>query len=180
VVLIQNFKLIEKKKLTKDIFEMIFEWEKEFNLLCWQFVTFLLPNIWWRAYSILEVNKNKMTLIIKKRKLENWWRWGSKLICELNIWEKLKWIWPAWHFYLQKNSKNKLFLWTWTWFVPLYNQIKWALRLKLWSQLTLLFWLKSISDLFYIEQLEELQKKYNNFNFQIFLSREKNTKYKKW
>lgn len=177
---IQNFKLIRKTKLTHDIFELEFEWEKELKFLYWQFITFLVPNIWWRAYSILAINWNKIILIIKKWELENWWRWGSKLICELNIWDKLKWVWPAWHFILKENSKNKLFLCTWTGFVPLYNQIIWAIKLNLWSKLILIFWLRTINDIFYIDQLEELKNKYNNFDYKIYLSKEKKTKYNEW
>jgi len=123
--MIQNFKLIEKKNLTNDVYELVFCWEKELEIKPWQFITFLLDKIGWRAYSILEIKWDKIILIIKKRELENWWRWWSKLICETKIWENLKWVGPAGHFILQENNKNKLFLWTWTWIVPLYNQILW-------------------------------------------------------
>lgn len=177
---IQNFELIKKTKLTNNIFELEFNWEKELDFIYGQFITFLVPIIWWRAYSIFKVNWNKIILIIKKRELENWWRWGSKIICELNIWDKLKWIWPAWHFTLNNNSKNKLFLWTWTGFVPLYSQIKWALKSNVWWKLTFLFWLRTESDIFYKNKLEELKNKYNNFNYYIYLSKEKHTDYKKW
>jgi ferredoxin-NADP reductase len=44
---IQNFKLIQKNKLTSDIFELVFSWEKELKFTCGQFITFLLENIWW-------------------------------------------------------------------------------------------------------------------------------------
>lgn len=180
MVEIQNFKLIKKIKLTPDIYELEFEWEKQLKFLCWQFITFLVPIIWWRAYSILEVKLNKIILIIKKREIENWWRWWSKFICELNIWDTLKWIWPAWHFTIKTNNKNKLFLCTWTWFVPLYSQIKWAIEEKLWWNFTLLFWLREKSDIFYIEKLEELKNNNPKFDYKIYLSKEKRTIYNKW
>ena len=87
--MIQQFKLIEKINLTKNVFELIFEWEKELDMRPGQFITFLLDKIWWRAYSILRLEWKKVILIIKKRELDEWWRWGSKIICDLNIWEKL-------------------------------------------------------------------------------------------
>jgi hypothetical protein len=43
---IQFFKLIEKKNLTINIYEMIFEWEYEMIMKPWQFITFLIEKIW--------------------------------------------------------------------------------------------------------------------------------------
>jgi Na+-transporting NADH:ubiquinone oxidoreductase subunit NqrF len=39
----------------------------------------------------------------------------------------------------------------------------------------LLFWARTLSDLFYITELEKLKSENNNFDFEVFLSREKNT-----
>ncbi len=80
---------------------MVFEWEKELMMKPGQFVTFLIDKIWGRAYSILKLDWKKITLIIKKRESEEWGRWGSKIICDLNVWESLKWVWPAGHFLLR-------------------------------------------------------------------------------
>ena len=180
MVKIQNFELIRKVKLTNDIFKMEFEGENKLDFLYGQFITFILPKIWWRAYSILKAEWKNIILIIKKRKIAAGWRWWSKFICELNIWEKLKWVWPAWHFTLQKNNNSKLFLGTWTWFVPLYNQIKWALENNLWTNIQLLFWLRNLSDIFYEKELIKLKNNYNNFDYKIYLSREKKSNYNKW
>jgi len=178
--LLQNFKLINKTKLTHNIFELTFEWEKEFKFLHWQFITFIIKSVWGRSYSILKTNEKKIILIIKKREKTEWWRWWSKYLCERSIWDIISWIWPAWHFTLKHNNNNKLFLWTWTWFVPLYNQINWALQLNLKSNLTLLFGLRTKDDIFYLEKLEKLKSKYSNFNYEIYLSREKNNIFNKW
>lgn len=170
--MLQQFKLIEKKNLTENVFEMIFEWEKELKMLPWQFITFLLDKIWWRAYSILKLEWDKIILIIKKRELDDWGRWWSKLICDLNIWESLKWVWPAWHFVLKENNANKLFICTWTWFVPLYNQILWALESKQDCKLKILFWVRNEKDLFYVKELESLKNENTNFDYEVFLSKE--------
>lgn len=176
----QNFKLIEKNKLTSDVYELVFKWEKEINMKPWQFITFLLEKIWWRAYSILESTDNKIVLTIKKRELDDGWRWWSKFICELEIWDTLRWVWPAWHFSLKENENNKLFLWTWVWIVPLYNQVVSAIKHKLNCNLTLIFWVQTEKDLFYLEKLEKLKKENKNFDFEVYLSREKNSNYKTW
>ena len=173
----KNFKLIEKKKLTNNVFELTFKSDKNIDHIPGQFITFLLPShIWWKAYSILESNDKNFKLIIKR--VENWW-WGSKFICDSKVWDVLNWVWPTWKFTLQKTDKNKLFFWTWTWLVPLYNQIKkW---LEVWNyKLKLVFWVREKKDLFYMDELNKLKKKSDKFSFQIFLSEEKSGQYKHW
>lgn len=171
MVKIQNFKLVEKIKLTHEIYELVFEWEHEIEFVSGQFITLLVPIIGWRAYSILETKGKKITLIIKKREIESWWRWGSKLICELEIGEGLKWVGPAWHFLLKENNNNKLFIWTWTWFVPLYSQITSAIKKWIDWNLMFIFWMRNKNDLFYIEKLEELKQSNSNFDYKIYLSK---------
>ncbi len=167
---LETFKLIKKTKLTHDIYELIFELENNVKMIYGQFITFILPKLWGRAYSILKLNKKKLTLIIKRREEGRWW---SKYICDLEVWAKLKWVWPAWHFVLRKTNKNKIFFWTWTGFVPLYNQIIGSLKIKLDCKLKLIFWLRYKKDIFYLEKLEKLKKENKNFDYLIYLSREK-------
>jgi len=176
----QNFTLTKKIQLTHDVFELVFQWENEINMKPGQFITFILDNIWGRAYSILESKWNTISFIIKKREADNGWRWWSAYICDLKVWDIIKWVWPAGHFTLKENSKNKLFIWTWTWLVPLYNQILWSIEQKQECKLTLVFWVRTLKDTFYIEKFEEIQKKYPNFDFTILLSKEKSELYQKW
>ena len=51
---IQKYFLKNKKNLTKNVYELEFEWENEINVIPWQFITFMIEWIWARAYSILE------------------------------------------------------------------------------------------------------------------------------
>lgn len=177
--MLQNFKLINKKNLTDNIFELIFEAENNFNFKPGQFITFLIP-VWWRAYSILEETWKQLKLIIKKRELNEWGRWWSKYLCELEIWTSVRWVGPAWHFTLKENENNKLFLWTGTWFVPLYNQITYWLKYNLNCNFKLIFWARTNADLFYIDELNNLKKECKNFDFEVYLSREDIIPYKKW
>jgi NAD(P)H-flavin reductase len=87
----------------------------------------------------------------------------------------LKWTNPAGKFLLQNNNKNKLFIWTGTGFVPLYNQILHALDQNIDCNLELLFWARKLEDLFYLTQLEKIKQDNSNFNYQVYLSREENT-----
>jgi len=175
-----KFKLIEKNNLTNDVYELVFETEKKLEMKPWQFITFILENIWWRAYSILDIIDNKIVLIIKKRELENGWRWWSKYICERKIWDILNGVWPAGHFFLKENKLNKLFIWTGTGFVPLYNQILWNINNKIENKIKLIFWVREEKDLFYIEKLENIKKENPNFDFEIYLSKQETKEFKKW
>ena len=168
-----KFKIIKKQEIAPKIYEITFESEKELEMKPGQFITFILPKIGWRAYSILKLEKNIVTLIIKKRELEDGWRWWSKYICEREVWDELNWVGPSGHFVLRENNKNKLFIWTWTWFVPLYNMIVASLEKKMDCKIFFTFWVKTRKDLFYLEELKELKKKFNNFDFAIYISREK-------
>ncbi|MFA5916773.1 MAG: FAD-binding oxidoreductase [Candidatus Gracilibacteria bacterium] len=119
--MLKDFTLITKKKLTYDIFEMLFELSEPLEFKYGQFITFILPGIGGRAYSILElIDGNKIKLLIKR--LENG-RGGSKFICDCEVGTILKGVGPAGHFILKETQKNKLFIGTGTGFVPLYNQI---------------------------------------------------------
>ncbi len=171
--MIQELKLKDKKNLTHNVFLMTFKWEKKIEMKPGQFITFLLEWLWWRAYSILEIKWNEIVLIIKKRELSEWWRWWSKHICELRVWDTLKWVGPAWHFLLQENTKNKLFIWTGTWLVPLYNMINYQLNIDDKTKIEFIFWVREESDIFYLDKLKELKNKHNNFNFHIYISRVK-------
>lgn len=175
-----NFELINKKQLTEDVFELIFKPSEKKEIIPWQFVIFniqKIDKIIKRAYSIADYNEktSEITLLIK-----NIWYW-SNLICCLNIWEKLSWMYPLWVFTLKKTDNNKLFLATGTWFAPIYYQAKSFLeKNNSQNKVLLLFWLRYEKDVFYKEKLEKLKQKYKNFDYKIFLSREMQTWYEYW
>ena len=168
----KTFTLTKKIELTRDVFELHFTCNEGFIIKPWQFITFILPKIGWRAYSVLEQNNHNTALIIKRVERENWWRWWSIHICDTNIWETLNWVWPAGHFILKDNTLSKLFIWTGTGLVPLYNQIVSGLERWDAQQYTLLFWVRTTQDIFYQKKYKKLSEKYPNFHFQIYLSRE--------
>ncbi len=176
--MLENFILIQKEKLTEDIFLLNFKRENNKKIpLCGQFMTFLLPKSWGRAYSILDSDGENYFFIIKR--LEEW-RGGSKEICDTKIGTTYKAVGPAWHFILHKTEKNKLFLCTGTGFVPLYFQILWSLKEKLSCELRLIFWVREEKDIFLEDRLNILKKENNNFDYKIYLSREEKENYESW
>jgi ferredoxin-NADP reductase len=124
--------LLEKRSLTDDVFELHYKLPESKEMLPGQFITFILPWIWGRSYSILELRGDIAVLIIKKWGKEDWGRGWSIAFCDAKVWDEFKAVWPAGHFTLQENTKNKLFLWTGTWLVPLYNQIIEGLKKESW------------------------------------------------
>ncbi len=168
----KQFTLIEKKALTDDVFELHFSCNEEFTILAGQFVTFILPQVWGRAYSILSQESDKTVLLIKRVKEEYGWRGGSIMICDTQEWEVLQWVWPAGHFVLKEEDNAKLFIWTGTWLVPLYNQILVWLERGDTSEYSLVFGVRTVQDLFYIEEIKQIAEKYKNFSYSLYLSRE--------
>ncbi len=174
----KQFTLTKKIELTSDVFELHFDCSEDFEIKPWQFVTFILPKIGGRAYSVLEQDWNKTVLIIKRVKKEYWWRGWSIFICDSQPWDILNWVWPAGHFVLTWEKESKLFIGTGTGLVPLYNQIlSWLERWDT-SSYTLLFWIRTIKDVFYEDMFKDLSDKSDNFSYKIYLSREEKDWYK--
>lgn len=165
--MIKNFTLIKKEKLTPDVFKLVFNsnWIKK--ITPWEFITFLLPKTWFgRAYSIFDFENWNIYFIIKR--LENG-RWWSKELCDYDEWIVLRWVWPTWHFKIKDETKNSLFIWTWTWIVPLFFMAKNILNSN--SFLKILWWNRKKKDLYIIKELDELV--WNSFNYDLVLSQEK-------
>ena len=121
-----------------------------------------------------------VVLIIKRWAKEDGGRWGSIFLCDSEVGDEFKCVWPTGHFTLSWENVSRCFLWTGTGFVPLYNQSLWALERWDTEKLHFVFGVKSQKDLFYVQQLEELSEKYDNFSYQLFLSREDSKMTQRW
>jgi NAD(P)H-flavin reductase len=105
---------------------------------------------------------------------------GSICLCDSEVWTAFKWVGPVWKFVLHNDHNSKLFAGTGTGLVPLYNQIVTTLESGNTSQVTLLFWVRTNADLFYVENFKSLKEKHSNFDYNIALSREDRDEYHKW
>lgn len=171
------FKLLNIKKLTIDVYLLEFNSKDNFDFSPWQFITFLLPKTWLaRAYSVYYKKNNNYFFLIKK--LENWRGW-SKEICELNIWDEILWTKCLWNFILKNTSNSKLFIWTWTWIVPLYAMSRDFVINNIGWKILLLNWNRTKDDLYELDSLENLKNLNSNFDYKIFLSREK-SQFENW
>lgn len=166
-------KLIEKKYLTHNVFELKYLCNDISEMIPGQFITFILPWIWGRAYSILSLEWNICTLIIKKWEKQEWGRWGSIFLCDAEIWEIFSYVWPSGHFTLKNSENNKLFLWTGTWLVPLYNMIISGLEKNTTDKYQLVFGVRYHNDMFYISEFEKLKEKFaDRFYYHLVVSRD--------
>lgn len=173
-----EFTLIQKKYLTSEVFELVYESKNDFEIIPGQFITFLLPKTGFaRAYSVLYKEEKKIFFIIKR--LENG-RWWSKEICDYNIGIILHWLGPAGHFIDSKKEVNKLYLATGTGIVPLYFLVKDLLSKWYKKNLKIIFGNRTFGDIYYLNELLELKNKFSNFDFEIFLSREQKVWFQKW
>ncbi|MCD5380628.1 FAD-dependent oxidoreductase [Candidatus Gracilibacteria bacterium] len=171
----KSFTLTEKKALTADVFELHFESSEEFQISSGQFITFILPKIGGRAYSILSQEGNKTVLIIKRVSEEHGGRGGSMMICDIEVGTSLNAAGPAGHFVLKEEDNAKLFIGTGTGLVPLYNQILSGLERGDSSDYTLIFGVRTVEDLFYLEECKKIAEKFSNFECNLYLSREDST-----
>ncbi len=154
--------LLEKRKLTHDVFELIFVSEWEFDIKAWQ---------------VVKKDGHHLFFIIKR---VDAWKWWSKFICDMQDWTSLEFIWPIWNFVLKTIDSKKLFIGTWTWFAPLFFQLTESLAYSNWNLIRLVFWLRRKEDIFYLDELDSLKNIYPNFDYIIYLSREDRFVYRKW
>ncbi len=174
---LQLYTLTQNNKLTPDVFELIFKAPGKIEMKPGQFITFLLPEIGWRAYSIAEIRWEEIVLLIKRWDIKNGGRWGSQMLCDIPVGTELKAVGPSGHFILSENNHNKLFIGTGTWLVPLYNQILWATESGQTGNLHLLFGIRTRSDVFYTTELDTIKNNSAQFSYTIYLSQEETSEY---
>ena len=165
--------LVRKEQLTADVFELEYELSEDKTMKAGQFLTFILPWVWGRSYSILQLAWKNAVLIIKKWETKDGGRWWSIMLCDAEILDEFKTVGPVWHFVLQENPWNKLFLGTGTGLVPLYSQILEWLEKKSWDKYQLVFWVRYMSDMFYLWKFEKLKEQYpDTFYYHLVVSRD--------
>ena len=173
--------VLERSKIiAPNIYELEYSYSGPKDMIPGQFITFILPGIGGRAYSVLEMRDESLILIIKRWSPEMGGRWGSLFLCDAKVGQKFNYVGPSGHFTLSSWDLSRCFLGTGTGFVPLYNQILWSLKRWDVSKIHLVFWVRTKEDLFYIDELKDLSRKYAHFDFEIYLSREETGLAKKW
>lgn len=168
-----QIELSNKIALTDDVFELHYTLPQAVEMKSGQFFTFILDGIWGRSYSALDVRDTTLVLIIKRWSEESWGRWGSIALCDAEIGTVYKAVWPAGHFVLTESDNNRLFLWTGTGLVPLYNMILDGLAQNTGVKYQLVFGVRYMKDMFYLHEFEALKEQYpDTFYYHLVVSRD--------
>ncbi len=174
-----SFTFISKRKLTHDVFELIYSCDdlpKEIPLPG-QYVMFQLAPGLNRSYSLSGFDHESFTLIIKRIPDGRW----SPMICDAEVGSSLQGIIPLGHFTLQNTAKNKCFIGTGTGFAPLYCQLIGAQASKLpIEKIAFVFWVRMFEDSFYEKEIEKLKKDFPHFEYIQYFSRALDCKDRSW
>lgn len=169
-------KVIEKKVLTHDVFELHFDIEEPFNFEAGQFVTIKIcdsaPSPCFRAYSISSSpNKSSIELCIKEIPKGR----GSCWLNTLTKGDEIEFLGPNGKFTFNSDpSKTILFIATGTGIAPLKSMIEDQLNKGNSQPMHLYFGLRYIKDIFYKDHFEALAEKHENFSFNLTLSQPEN------
>lgn len=159
-------KIIWYQMLNHDVLELKLEIPQIFTYKPWQRVLIDYKDPEQplkRAYSIAEyriADQNcQVTLAIKLLEWsKSWW-----YLRNAKQWDSLDVVWIFGHFVLQETDNPKVFVWTWTWLVPLI-----AMSNMTKSNKSLYFSVSYKKDLFYVDNI----KKISDLKSYIHISRE--------
>jgi NAD(P)H-flavin reductase len=164
-------KLVIAKALTQDVKEFMFEAESDFSFEPGQFVMVEIadgkePKAV-RAYSIASEPNGKFFELLVRILPDGR---GSQFLAALEEGTKLNFKGPFGHFVMDKNSKKDvLFIATGTGLAPVKSMMTSAIASG--RNITLMFGLRYVADVFLEDYLKDLAAKNSNFKFNICISR---------
>ncbi|MFA6917684.1 MAG: FAD-dependent oxidoreductase [Candidatus Gracilibacteria bacterium] len=180
---IQTAVLTKKTQLTNDVIEFSFETKDRFEFQAGQFISIKItdnqPSPCIRGYSIASApnkNSNKFTLCVKI--IEN--GRGSNWLNALKQGDEIQFLGPNGKFFPGENlTEVSLFIATGTGIAPLKAIIEDQLLNKnTKTKLHLIFGVRYIKDIFYENIFKNLAEKFQNFTYEITISRPENPDWK--
>ena len=166
------WEVVSHEMLTDDVLEINLKINSDIDVIRWQYAILLLNDFDWefsRAYSIVSFKHHTLTFWIK---LKETWRAG-RFLKTVEVWDTIKIKWIYWDFILKDTDNPKVFIATGTWLSPIMNMISWDMKSK---DNQLFFWAQAKKDLFYLDEINEIQ----NLKTHIYLSREETEEYNYW
>lgn len=165
-----TFKVIDKKELTEDVFELIFKRPEGFDFKAGQFITAKIEDKMppcFRGYSIASgPSKDNIELCIKTIEGGR----GSNWLNSLKKDDELTGIGPNGQFTLQNSDKDILFVATGTGIAPFKAMLEEHLENSK-NGMHLIFGLRHVEDIVYRDLFEGLAEKHPHFTFDITLSK---------
>lgn len=168
---LKQAKLIERKDLTYDVFELTFEADQTVEFSGGQFITIKIDDKvppCFRAYSIASspAQSTRFKLCIKLVPEGRGTNWLNKL----NVSDQINFIGPNGNFIFKNQAEKAFFIATGTGLAPFTSIIEEEQKKGNTKRMDLLFGVRHQKDLFYLDWLEEL-KSNGNFDYKPTLSR---------
>ncbi|MFH1827204.1 MAG: FAD-dependent oxidoreductase [bacterium] len=175
---------LSKKQLSPDTYEFTFLCKdpKEIDFLPGQYLIVIFNingETIRRFYSIsspLRQSDNEASAKQEKNKIEFIVKIfdsgvGSKYLMNLQKNDEVQMQGPAGLFVLKDSLKNKVLIATGTGIAPIFSMIKTHMK-EMKSKVMLMWGLRKNEDIYYYDMLRDMATKYENFSFEIFISRE--------
>lgn len=165
--------LLSKKTIARDMLELVFSRPEEFTFKAGQFVQFFIPQelseAVLRSYSISShPDADQLEFCIKLVPEGK----GSTFFNKLEPTQQATIRGPEGRFVcLLDQSENKIFIATGAGIAPIMSMISSEVEKDKNKQVYLLFGVRSEEDVFWLERFEHLKSEYQNFDFNITLSR---------
>ena len=165
---------LSKKVLSKDVYEFTFGCKdpQNYDFLPGQYLILIFSKddkIIRKFYSISSSNKIKDKIEFVVKIIEN--GLGSMYLSNLKEGEEVEFQGPAGLFFLKENEKQKILVATGTGIAPMISIIKTHVQDRK-NKFILLWGLRKKEDIYYNDLLQSTAAKYDNFTFEIYLSRE--------
>jgi len=180
---LQQAKLVNKKFLTNDVIELVFQTENPFEYKAGQFISLKVtdnePAPCIRGYSISsrpKAGNNTFELCVKLMPNGR----GSNYLNNLKDGDKIEFLGPNGKFTFEEDlSKKTILISTGTGISPIKAIIEDELINKNYKgKLELLFGVRYISGVFYNDIFKALAEKYGNFSYMTTISRPEKEEYK--
>ncbi len=170
--------LVAKHVLVPDVWSFTFSCHepKEASFTPGQYMILIISQkdgtIKRKLYSISSSSKDKTSFDLLAKILPR--GIGSDYLKKIQVNEQVTFHGPAGMFYLRENDRPKIFLAVGTGIAPILSILR-SINIEHATWDVNLFWgLKTVRDLYYLEELKQLRAQNPNLKFQICLSREQN------
>ncbi len=166
-------KITENIAFTDDVIEVTVQTEEHLDFEAGQFITIKVDDQvppCFRAYSIASAPSKEDKNIKLCLKVVEGGR-GSNWIQKLKINDEINFIGPSGKFLCKGEKDNILFIATGTGITPFNSMIEDELKKGNSKKMHLLFGVRYIKNIFYKDFFDNLASQYNNFTYDIVLSR---------
>jgi ferredoxin-NADP reductase len=165
--------LLSKKIIAHDMLELVFSRPENFTFKAGQFVQFFIPQelgeVLLRSYSISShPEADQLEFCVKLIPQGK----GSTFFNKLELLQQATLRGPEGRFVcLPEQSSDKIFIATGAGLAPIMSMVSNEVENEKSKQIYLLFGVRTEEDIFWLERFEHLKSEYENFDFNITLSR---------